>query len=203
MKIGKALKNIGKDLYDIATSDEVTKAAKKVGKAGFNTANGIMGAAGDIGKASLVMAQKGAKGAAIGAAGAINEAETLGRAAIGAVKKTDDFLLKTKLMKKTGLDESLIGRKATKAGVGLAFGGAVLAGSMDVLNPASKNHFLANRQGQHDGQITTIGTDFNTPYGVSQQMAYGSSIGQSFANNAGADGDLALALSKFKGGGMI
>ena len=96
------------------------------------------------------------------------------------------------LVKEVGWGESLLKRQFTKPGVALVLGGGLAVGTAK----ASKD-YLNSRTGQHDGQIHRVTPTISNPYDLSSQMAY-SPIGQSFANNAGADGDLALALSKMR-----
>jgi hypothetical protein len=116
------------------------------------------------------------------------EGKTWGKAAFGAVEMID----RSPLVKEVGWGESLLKRQFTKPGVALVLGGGLAVGSAK----AGKD-YLNSRTGQHDGQIHRVAPTMSNPYDLSSQMAY-SPMGQSFANNAGADGDLALALSKMR-----
>ena len=77
------------------------------------------------------------------------------------------------------------------AAVGLIDTG--MQGSRDV------KQYIDSRQGQNDGQIYRPTPQISTPYQLSQQMAY-SSHGRSFADNAGATGDLVFALNNMRNG---
>ena len=114
------------------------------------------------------------------------EGKVWGKAAFGAVEALD----RSPFVKSVGLDQSLIKRQLTKPGVAAVLGIGFAASSVK----ATKD-YLNDRTGQHDGQIHRVAPTMSNPYDLSSQMAY-SSMGQSFANNAGADGDLALALSR-------
>lgn len=116
------------------------------------------------------------------------EGKTWGKAAFGAVEMID----RSPLVKEVGWGESLLKRQFTKPGVALVLGAGLAVGSAK----AGKD-YLNSRTGQHDGQIHRVAPTMSNPYDLSSQMAY-SPIGQSFANNAGADGDLALALSRMR-----
>ena len=201
MKIGKLIGDIGEILSDgikaIDNSGIINKTVK-VGSSGL--AKGYYGLKGAVGSSKGFVKNHGddvVNAAKTVGKTAAYEAGTMGKAAVNATGKTAEFIDKN-FLKEAGIGESLIKRKVNKRGMALAFGGAVLAGSME-----SVPKYFNERQGTNDGQLYGVTPQMVNPYGVSQQMAYGSSIGQSFANNAGADGDLALALSKFKGGGMI
>ena len=120
------------------------------------------------------------------------EANAWGQAAAGAVEAVDRTLLK-----KAPLGDSLIGRKFNGAGLAVMGTGAVLTGTI-----SSGKEYINNRQGSNDGRLYGVTPQITNPYSISQEMAY-SQHGQSFANNASADGDLVLALSKMKGGGIV
>lgn len=92
----------------------------------------------------------------------------------------------TALLKRS--DESLLGVKATKKGVALAIPIALVAGT-----PAATKEFLNQRKGTNDGQLYT-----NAPINT-----YGKALGNSYANNAGATGDLVFALHNQRHTGII
>ena len=116
------------------------------------------------------------------------EGKVWGKAAFGAVQKLDDSIF----LREADWGESLLKRQLTKPGVAAVLGIGFAASSVK----ATKD-YLSDRTGQHDGQIHRVAPTMSNPYDLSSQMAY-SSMGQSFANNAGADGDLALALSRMR-----
>ena len=94
----------------------------------------------------------------------------------------------------TTLDRSIFGRKFNKKGLALvAVGATAMQGGRDV------KQYLDNRQGTNDGRIYRPTTQISTPYQLSEQMAY-SSHGRSFADNAGATGDLVFALNDMRHG---
>lgn len=117
-----------------------------------------------------------------------DEGKVWGKAAFGAVEALD----RSPLVKQVDISESLLKRKLTGPGTAAVLGIGFAASSAK----ATKD-YLMDRTGQHDGQIHRVAPTMSNPYDLSSQMAYSSS-GQSFANNAGADGDLALALSKMR-----
>jgi hypothetical protein len=120
--------------------------------------------------------------------GTAQEAGTWGKAAVGAV----DMLDRSPFVKAVDFTDSLVGRKFTGLGTAVVVGGALISNT----GKATKD-YIQNRAGQNDGVVRRPAPTMTNPYDLSSQMAY-SSIGQSFANNAGADGDLALALSKMR-----
>lgn len=99
----------------------------------------------------------------------------------------------TKLAKKTALlkrDESsiLLGVKATGLGTALAFPAALAAGT-----PKAANAFVDMYKGSNDGQLYT-----NAPINT-----YGKALGNSYADNAGATGDLVFALHNQRHSGIV
>ena len=89
---------------------------------------------------------------------------------------------------------SLIGWKMTGRGK-LAFtAGAIAVGTVT----GAKDH-VESRIGTNDGQLYRPTPTMRNPYDLSSQMAY-SQGGQSYANNAGATGDLVFALNKLRNG---
>ena len=110
-------------------------------------------------------------------------------AGLGAIGKFDDWFLTP-----TDLGRSVIGRKFNKRGLALiAVGSTAMAGGRET------KQYLDNRTGSNDGQLYSSTPRMSTPYQLSQQMAY-SSHGQSFADNAGATGDLVFALNNMRHG---
>lgn len=91
----------------------------------------------------------------------------------GAVKGIDKFLLKDDLK-----ESNLLGKKLNLAGKGVVVGSALMSGAMEAFND-----FNSNRMGQRDGQITRATP--RTP---------------SYANNAGATGDLVFAMNRNRRG---
>ena len=75
----------------------------------------------------------------------------------------------------------------------IAVGSTAMAGGREA------KQYLDNRTGSNDGQLYSSTPRISTPYQLSQQMAY-SSHGQSFADNAGATGDLVFALNNMRNG---
>ena len=103
-------------------------------------------------------------------------------------------LKKLGLVEKTTLDKSMIGWRFTKRGKAAMTAGALLIGSAG----ATKD-YTESRIGRNDGQLYRPTPTMSNPYDLSSQMAY-SSIGQSYANNAGATGDLVFALNNLRNG---
>jgi hypothetical protein len=92
------------------------------------------------------------------------------------------------------LDRSIFGRKFNKKGLALvAVGATAMQGGRDV------KRYLDERTGTNDGQLYRPTPMMSTPYQLSEQMAY-SSHGRSFADNAGATGDLVFALNNMRNG---
>ena len=117
------------------------------------------------------------------------EANDFAQAGAGIIEIID----KSPFIKKVGLDRSLIKRQFTKPGVGLVAAGALAVGTVQ-----AGDDYIKSRQGRNDGQLYKPTPMMNTPYQLSQQMAYGNSIGNSFADNAGATGDLVFALNNMR-----
>ena len=117
------------------------------------------------------------------------EAGEWANAGLGAIGKFSDTFTTS-----APLDVSLIGRKFNKKGVALiAAGATVMKGGRDV------KQYVDSRQGQNDGQLYSSTPRMSTPYMLSEQMAY-SQHGRSFADNAGATGDLVFALNNMRNG---
>lgn len=103
----------------------------------------------------------------------IYAAQKYGSIGAGMVKGIDKFLLKD-----APKDVNLLGKKLNAAGKGLVVGSALFAGAKEAFND-----FNSNRMGQRDGMITRATP--RTP---------------SYANNAGATGDLVFAMNKNRRG---
>ena len=117
------------------------------------------------------------------------EANEWAQAGMTAIDKFDKTF-----MTPTTWDRSIIGRKFNKKGLALvAVGATAMQGGRDV------KQYLNDRQGSNDGQLYRPTTKISTPYQLSEQMAY-SSHGRSFADNAGATGDLVFALNDMRHG---
>ena len=92
------------------------------------------------------------------------------------------------------LSRSIFGRKFNKKGLALvAVGATAMQGGKDM------KRYLDERTGANDGQLYRPTPTMSTPYQLSEQMAY-SSHGRSFADNAGATGDLVFALNNMRHG---
>ena len=92
------------------------------------------------------------------------------------------------------LDRSIFGRKFNKKGLALvAVGATAMQGGREV------KQYVDERQGSNDGRLYGTTPQMSTPYQLSEQMAY-SSHGRSFADNAGATGDLVFALNNMRHG---
>lgn len=189
----KAIPNTAKSLYN---------AVKPIGKAGFNlglktgattlnaTANVVQGVRNNkqtikkVGKAVY----NGGKKAAIGVGtGVIHEGSAVLQAASTAV----DFVLDEShgIVRRVGMDKSLVGNLFTKKAVLGITAGALLTNSVK----SGANYLTEGRMGRNDGQLHRLTPTQSNPYEISNQMA-GSQMGASYADNAGATGDLTLAL---------
>ena len=178
--VGKATRvglNVGKTAGNIGF---------KVGATGINTglkgANFIKDNYKEIGKAFANVGKDAAQ-----------EANTIAQAGVAMgerlVKSIDRNLLKP-----APLSKSLIGRSANAKGIAL-----VAAGSMAMQGARDTKQYIQDRQGRNDGQLYRPTPSMSTPYQLSEQMAY-SSHGNSFADNAGATGDLVFALNNMRNG---
>lgn len=202
--IYKFVRNSMDDIHDYAAKmapKAYNKVVKPVGKAAFDTslkvgANTLETTANTvdhfrrnkdtykkIGKSMLNTADNIAMGTA-------REAGIWAQAGINAL----GGLKKLGLVEKTTLDKSMIGWKFTKRGKMAMTAGALLVGSVG----ATKD-YTESRIGRNDGQLYKPTPTISNPYDLSSQMAY-SSIGQSYANNAGATGDLVFALNNLRNG---
>ena len=203
-----AAKYIGQAIGDIVSSRTIPEAINKgydkivrpVGKGLFNF--GLKGASkgvettadtiehfrkhGDtykkIGKGILNVGKEVGSGFAY-------EASEIAQAGVNAVAGTGKLLQKLKIIEPTTLDKSLIGWKFTKRGKAALTAGALLMGT----GPAAKD-YATSRTGRNDGQLHRVTPTISNPYEISQQMVYNSSMGHSYADNAGATGDLVFAL---------
>ena len=202
--IYKFVRNSMDDIHDYAVKmapKAYNKVVKPVGKAAFDTslkvgANTLETTANTvdhfrrnkdtykkIGKSMLNTADNIAMGTA-------REAGIWAQAGVNAL----GGLKKLGLVEKTTLDKSMIGWKFTKRGKMAMTAGALLVGSVG----ATKD-YTESRIGRNDGQLYKPTPTMSNPYDLSSQMAH-SSIGQSYANNAGATGDLVFALNNLRNG---
>ncbi len=178
--VGKATR-VGLDVGKVVGNAGIKVGATAI-NAGLGGANFIKDNYKDIGRAF----------AAVGK-GAAQEANTIAQAGIYAgervVKGIDKHLLKP-----APFTKSLIGRSLNKRGVALVAGGMMaMQGARDT------KQYIEDRQGRNDGRLYRPTPQMSTPYMLSEQMAY-SQHGQSFADNAGATGDLVFALSNMRHG---
>jgi hypothetical protein len=121
---------------------------------------------------------------------AVKEGNELVHAAYGAA----ELLERMHIITDTGGDfsKSLLGYKFTPGAKWGAVAIALGAGAVD-----STKDYMTNRTGRNDGRTYGVTPSMTNPYQLSQQVAY-SQMGQSFSNNAGADGDLIRALSNMR-----
>ena len=202
-KIGKVITDIGDIMSDAinrfadagyggkavkAFHDKITR---PVGKAAGNTALKA-GAVGMSGAAETVdffrrNKDKIISGTKTFAGGVGREVGTLTRAGFGAI----ELLERAHIIESTAgdLGKSLVGYKLT-AGAKLG----LLPIAALAMTPGAARDSLERRQGRNDGRTYSVTPSMTNPYEISQQIAY-SQMGQSFANNAGADGDLIRAIS--------
>ncbi len=195
---------INNGIRAVANSGIIGDAAAKVTRAGLDVGK-VVGKAGfKVGTGTINTGLKGAnfvkdnykeigKAFADVGKGAAQEVNTIAQA--GAymgeriVKGIDKHLLKPAPFK-----DSLIGRSVNKRGLVL-----VAAGMTAVQGARDTKQYIEDRQGRNDGQLYRPTPQMSTPYQLSQQMAY-SSHGQSYADNAGATGDLVFALNNSRHG---
>lgn len=182
-KVGEVAGNLGLKVANVGLAgaasvvDSIRQNSDEIADAGKSFLGGLKNA----GKSGLATGKKIALGIA-------DEANRFGQAAAGGVEVLD----KMGLIKKADFKDSLVGYKATGAGIAAMAGISLIAGS----GPAVKT-YMGERQGRHDGQITRVTPHMTNPYDIANQMAYSQS-GQSFANNAGATGDLVFALNNMR-----
>ena len=157
---------------------------KAAGKAVVNKAKGFNPK--EIGQSLW----EGAPGKIVRSTG--KEAGILGTTTIRGIEATDRALQKMHIWKKTDLDDSLIGRKFTPGGIAL-----FAAGALAINAGSGAKGALDRRQGRNDGRIHGITPSMTSPYDLANQMA-STQIGQSFANNAGVDGDLVRAVHNMR-----
>ena len=202
--IYKFVRNSMDDIHDYATKmapKAYNKVIKPVGKAAFDTtlkvgANTLEGTANTVdhfrrNKDTYKRIGKGmvefGKDVATGTAREAGIWAQAGLNVLGGAKKLG-------LIEKTTLDKSMIGWRFTKRGKAAMTAGALLVGSAG----ATKD-YTESRIGRNDGQLYRPTPTMSNAYDLSSQMAY-SSIGQSYANNAGATGDLVFALNNLRNG---
>ena len=184
---------INDGIRNIAKSGTIPKVVGKTTRVGLNTGK-------RVGKAGFIVGMFGLN-TGLDAANFVkdnyksifnavtDEAGTFTRAAGGALELFDRTFLK-----EAPLSKSLIGRSFNKKGLALMAGVALASGTTS----ATKD-YIQSRQGYNDGQIYRPTPQMSTPYMLSQQMAY-SQHGRSFADNAGATGDLVFALNDTRHG---
>ena len=124
-------------------------------------------------------------------AGVADEGFTWAKAGVNFIEK---LAQSGKIIEKTDVDKSLLGWKFTKGAKTAITAGAFLTGTIG----ASKDYLTQGRTGRNDGRTYSPTPDQTSPYSLSYGMANSPSIGQSFANNAGATGDLVFALSNMR-----
>ena len=187
-KIGKVL---GKGL-EVGIGAGVNIGAKGV-NAGLGTVNTIMEQVLDedsltrkVGKGLLWTGKKVGGGVA-------KETYKTVNAGVNGAKKAYDLSIKAGLLKRTGFDTSLVGHSLTKRGKAAVTGVALIASAAT----ASKDYLTHGREGRNDGQTYRLTPTMTNPYDVANQMM-GSTIGQSFNVNAGADGDLVRAVHNMR-----
>nr|DAM44840.1 MAG TPA: hypothetical protein [Bacteriophage sp.] len=189
--IGSAIGNVGGKI--LGKGIDLINAARKVDYK-------------SVGRAGL---EKGKHGVGYTLHGLSNEAEYVGRSAsllrkqlLGDAPITTNYLGAdhpiTKLMKKTALfkrdDASiLLGAKATKLGVGVIFAGSLVSGV-----PKAAQDYMLMQKGQNDGTVRT-----NAPVNNYAQQMANQRVGSSYANNAGATGDLVFALHNQRHSGIL
>ena len=162
---------------------------KAVGKVGFGL--GMKGVNTVLGGANYIKDNYKEIGKAVGKVGkeVISEANEYAQAGAGVLQKMDDWFLND-----APLTKSLIGKSFNKRGLALvATGATIMQGGKD----AAKT--IQERQGRNDGRLYRPTPTMSTPYMLSEQMAY-SQHGRSFADNAGATGDLVFALNNMRHG---
>ena len=187
-KIGKVL---GKGL-EVGVGAGVNIGAKGV-NAGLGTINTVMEQVLDedsltrkVGKGLLWTGKKVGGGVA-------KETYKTVNAGVNGAKKAYDLSIKAGLLKRVGVDKSLVGHELTKRGKAAVTGVALIASAAT----ASKDYLTHGREGRNDGQTYRLTPTMTNPYDVANQMA-STQIGQSFANNAGADGDLVKAVHNMR-----
>lgn len=122
--------------------------------------------------------------------GVAGEGGTILKSGLNLIEKIADS---GKIIKRADVDRSLFGWEFTKGAKAAIVGGAFLTGSIG----AGKD-YLTDRTGRNDGRTYSPTPNQTNPYDIASGMAYGPSIGQSFANNAGATGDLVFALDNMR-----
>ena len=191
---------INKGIREVVDSEIIPKTVGKVTRAGVKVGKTAGGLGFKVGMGTINKTLDGAnfikdnyddiaKGLKKVGGGVFDEATEWVHAAGGIAQKADDWFLKP-----TTLDKSLIGRSFNKKGLAL-----VAVGATAVQGGKATAQYVSDRQGQNDGQIYRPTTQMATPYGLSEQMAY-SQHGRSFADNAGATGDLVFALNNMRHG---
>ena len=198
--IGKAIAEFGDALSNTIrnafNSNTVKNASKKIGKAIGHTPKFLGNTALKAGATASVVAADGVEiGKKVGKTalkfglGTIKEGNELVHAGAGMV----ELLEKAHILESVNgnLGKSMVGYKLTAgAKLGLLPIG-LLAGAIG----GTKDYMTSEaRQGRNDGMIRRPTPAATNPYELAQSMAY-SQAGRSYADNAGADADLARAIS--------
>ena len=214
-KLGNKIDDIGKAIGKIVEDGTASEIGSKIGKvlgkglevgigAGVNI--GAKGVNAGLGTINTVMDQildedsltrkvgKGLlwTGKKVGG-GVAKETYKTVNAGVNGAKKAYDLSIKAGLLKRVGVDKSLVGHELTKRGKAAVTGVALIASAAT----ASKDYLTHGREGRNDGQTYRLTPTMTNPYDVANQMA-STQIGQSFANNAGADGDLVKAVHNMR-----
>ena len=192
---------VGSKIIPNMATGAYNKIVKPIGKAAFNTtlktgAVASQAAAGVVDNSDTIKKVgkavfNGAKtvGTEVGT-GVIHEGSAFLQAGVNAAIGLGKGLEKMGLVKQVPLDKSLIGWKLTGTGKTALFAGAFAVNAVG----ASKDYLTEGRTGRNDGQLYRLTPQMVNPYEISQQMASSPSIGNAYANNAGATGDLVFAL---------
>ncbi len=175
------------------TVGKATRAGLNVGKAAGNAAikvgaNTLRGGF-EAGSFLIDHGDEIKKGAKAFGTGVAKEANEWAQAGVGGLGKIIDTFTTDATW-----DRSIIGKKFNKKGLAAV---ALIATGMEGTKDVKQ--YIDSRQGQNDGQLYRPTPQISTPYQLSEQMAY-SSHGRSFADNAGATGDLVFALNNMRNG---
>lgn len=192
--------SLNRGIRAVVDSEIIPKAVGKATRIGLNVGKPIANAGFKVGMGTINTGLGGAnfikdnykaigKGLKNAGLGVFDEGREWAHAAGTVADKFDRTFLK-----KTTLDKSLIGRSFNKKGLAL-----VAVGATAVQGGKATAQYVQDRQGSNDGQLYRPTTQMSTPYQLSQQMAT-SPQGRSFADNAGATGDLVFALNNMRHG---
>ena len=192
---------LNKGIRDVVDSGIIPKTVGKTTRVGLNIGKPVARTGFKVGMSAINTGLDGANFIKDNYKAIGNGIKTVGEAV---VKEGNEFVHagagvieaidRSPFIKKVGLDKSLIKRRVTGPGAALATGVALTMGA-----GKSTKEYIENRQGQNDGRLYRPTPQMGTPYQLSEQMAY-SSHGRSFADNAGATGDLVFALNNMRHG---